>query len=462
MNTAIVWALAAVGGLFLSGVFGLNTGDGDLSWQRQLGEAVLRTHRFPGTLGPATFSAPNARWIPHEWVFATLWALAGRWHGEQFFRVGCAALGLLTFIIQARRSRGAARPARVLMLVIVAGALSPVFGLRAHVLGWPLLALLMLALESGPRRAWFALPIAIAWYNLHASALIVPCIVIIDGIGRMIEHGRLTTMLSRLALAAACALGSLATPFGLALPRFALAWSSNSATGLIYEWAPASPDKILVLFGSLVIAGLLVAGECRGARLTWPQRLLALALFAATMLHIRNLSLFCIVTGPWAAYSLAALLPRRSALPWRGWRSDGGLVGIALVGAIGFVILRLRVPVAAAAAEPAVADLMALHGPLRVACEDFSWCSGFAGDSNVRVFLDGRTDAYPDEIFADYRRILRGDALPVFARWHVDAAIVHAKGLVAPELRAAGWELLRSGEPQVYVRRAHAVAIEKT
>jgi hypothetical protein len=457
VNPATVSALALLLAMFASSAIGYGSGDGDLWWQRQLGEAVLRTHALPRMLGSATFSAPDARWVAHEWVFATLWALANRYGADAVFRIACAAVALLTFVAEALRARRAAPPAQMVMLVLVGFAVTPSFGLRAQILGWPLLAFIMLALEAGPRRAWFALPLAVVWYNVHASAIVVPCIVAVYAAGIALETRRIRPALPYVALAAACAAASLATPFGSELPRFAVAWSSNAATGLIYEWLPAAPDKILILDGVLAIALLLMLGEVRGVRLTWPQRLLAAGLFAATMLHIRNLGLFAIVAGPWSAAALTTLLPHglrgmRSAVAH--WRTGRGIAALACCGALALVVLRLRVPLAVAPADSAAARLRALHAPLRVACEDFSWCSRFAADAGVRVLLDGRTDAYPPAVFADYRRMLRGDALPVFARWRVDAAVVHAHGPLADALRAAGWTLLRSREPQVYVRPA--------
>jgi hypothetical protein len=454
LNPRIVAALILVAALDIVCAIGYGGGDGDLWWQRQLGEAVLRTHALPATLGWATLSAPHARWVPHEWLFAVAWAAANRAGADFVFRLGCAGIALLTVVIEASRSRTAGTRARMCMLVIVAVALTPSFGLRAQVLGWPLLAGIMLALEGGPRRAWFAVPLSIVWFNLHASAIVVPCIIVVYALGCGLEARRLSAFTVYVPVAAACAAASLATPFGAELPRFALAWSANPATALIYEWLPASPDKILIIAGVLVIALLLVAGELRGARLTWPQRLLAAGLFCATMLHIRNLGLFAVVAGPWTAAALTALLPRERPAG-SAWRRDGGLAIAACAAAVFLVGARVRLPVPPGAAAPAVAQLAARPGPLRVACEDFSWCSRFAGDGRVRVFLDGRTDAYPDAVFEDYRRMLRGDALPVFARWRIDAAVVHAGGPLARALHRAGWKLLRSSEPQVYVRPAH-------
>jgi hypothetical protein len=462
VNPAVVSGLVVAAGIFVAAALSYGGGDGDLWWQRQLGEAILQFHALPTTLGPATFSAPDARWIPHEWVFALVWAAAKRAGAQTVFAVGCAALATLTLVVEMVRPITATPRARAIVLVVTAFALSPSYGLRAQVVGWPCLALVMLALERGPRRAWLVVPITMVWCNLHASGLVVPVIVAVHGLGRLLETRRASALASSLALAAACALASLATPFGPAFPRFVVAWSTNPATGLIYEWLPASPDKILILAGVLVLAALLVAGEIRGARLSWSQRLLALGLFAATMLHIRNLALFSIVTAPWAATALTALLPKRIAAKRYTWRADGGLVAVAICAAVGLIAVRQSLPAGSGAPAPAVAELTALHAPLRVACEDFSWCSRFADDTRVRVLLDGRTDAYPATVFADYRRILDGDALPVFARWQIDAAIVHADSRLARALRAAKWRLLRRDEPQVYVRPSRTVALEKS
>jgi hypothetical protein len=454
INLIVVAALIFGGALFIVNALAYGAGDcdGDLWWQRELGDAVLRTHRLPATLGAGTFSAPGARWIPHEWVFATAWSFASRSGAQVFFALGCAGIALFTLIVESMRTRGSSALARAFTIVLIGAALIPSFGLRAQVLAWPLLALVLLALESGPRRAWFALPISIVWYNLHASALIVPCIVLVDGIGRAIDERRLSTLLGRSAVAVACALASLVTPFGIALPRFIVGWSTNSATSLIYEWMPAAPDKILIIAGACVIAALLVIGELRGARLSWAQRLPGLILFGATLLHIRNLGPFCIVAGPWVAAAVTVLLRSTPIAEGNALRRDLGPALLTVAAAIGLVVMGSRVPPDHGLVTPAVAEVTALHRPLRVACEDFAWCSRFAGSPQVRVFVDGRTDAYPDPVFADYRRVLRGDALPVFTRWNIDTAIVHANGPLARALRAAHWRLLRRREPQVYLR----------
>jgi hypothetical protein len=69
------------------------------------------------------------------------------------------------------------------------------------------------------------------------------------------------------------------------------------------------------------------------------------------------------------------------------------------VGALGLAFLQLRQPVVPYPGRPAAAAVRALPGEQRVYCEDFAWCSLFADVPRVRVYLDGRTDAYPPAVF---------------------------------------------------------------
>jgi HAMP domain-containing protein len=451
--------------LFIVSAF-LYHDNGDLQWQRALGEGVIHNHALPTVLGTATFSAPDARWIPHEWLFATVWALASD-HASVavfVFRIGCAAIAGLMLALTALRSRGAAPFDRTFVLAAVAIGVLPSFGLRAQILAWPLIALLMLALERGGRAAWFAVPIAALWFNLHASALVVPVIVVLDGIGRALDSRRIANIVSPLLIAAACTFTSLATPFGFALPAFTLRWAMNPATSLIAEWQPAALKIWPILVGTLVIATLLLLGELRGAHLKWSQRLLALVLLIAACTHVRNIALFCIVAGPWAAYSMSAILSRPVIVRSESRRTHIELAGIALIASVVLVFFAARTNTEATERRSdlsqAVAQLVARHEPLRVACEDFSWCSRFSGDRAITVLIDGRTDAYPPAVFADYRLLMNGDVRPVLDRWRLDAVIAHRESALAHAMRKAGWTTLRRGEPQVFlnpVRRRRAV-----
>jgi hypothetical protein len=427
--------------------------DGDLWWQRALGEFILAHHALPQTLGPATFAAPDSRWLPHEWVFATLWALAARADAATVFRFGCVLVAGAALAIDALRARGAAPAANTIALTLVVVGMLPSFGVRAQIVAWPLLALVLLALETGPRAAWWTIGLAIVWDNLHASGLIVPALVLVYSLGRALTQRRWSIVAWGLALAAATGLASAVTPFGFGYARFAAEWSVNPATSIITEWQPISRSALLMFIGPFALFALILVGELRGARLSWSQRFVGLALFGAALLHTRNIPLFCIAAGPWAAHALSALLPRESAAPARSPRSDAGLLVVAAIGACLLAVAGDRVT-KPPADDPsaAVARLAASRRALRVACEDFSTCSRFAATPNVRVFIDGRVDGYPASVVADYRRILAGDTARVLERWDVDAVLVQRDSSLARSLRRPHWQRVMGGGTQLYLR----------
>lgn len=452
LNAMVAAGLLTLLGLLAAEAF-VPAVDGALDWQRALGDRVLQQHALPTTLGAATFTAPDARWIPHEWIFATLWALAARPNLEALFRIGCAVVAFCAVLIDAYRGRAAAPRSNLIALVLVTMAIFPAFGLRAQILGWPLLALVLLALESGPSRSWLVIPIAVIWDNLHASGLIVPAVVFIYGVGRVVTERRREALFSTLLLAAGTALASAATPFGFAYLAFAAAWSINPATSLVSEWQPISVATLPIFIAPLLVVGILVAGECRGARLSWSQRLLSLALFGSALMHVRNIPLFCITVGPWAALALSVILPREAAPAARMSRSDRGLIGLAAASTIFLAFAGARMSNSYPDnVSPAVAELVARHRETRVVCEDSSWCSRFAGTPQIRVFIDGRIDAYPARVFADFRQMVSGDSAPVLAHWKVDAVLARANSALARSLPPTDWQRVDGGATQLFLR----------
>ncbi|HXW77028.1 MAG TPA: hypothetical protein VEJ20_06420, partial [Candidatus Eremiobacteraceae bacterium] len=156
--------------------------DGDLFWQRQLGEYVLAHHAIPTVLGSDTFTAAGAPWTAQEWLLGTIVALA--YDAHAFWAVSLLA-GLALFItltvtaLRAKRAGGSLYATLAVMLF--AGiCLESQFAVRAQVLAWPLLALLLLALDSEGTVALAAIPVTILWANLHASAMIAIPIVWLD------------------------------------------------------------------------------------------------------------------------------------------------------------------------------------------------------------------------------------------------------------------------------------------
>jgi hypothetical protein len=275
-------------------------------------------------------------------------------------------------------------------------ALIESFGVRGQVAAWPLLALfLLLAERTGRARLW-AIPVVALWANVHASVVLAPIIA-----GCMLLPDRGVSLRGRALFFGGVVLAMLCTPFGVDLPLLVLHWSLDPDTAYLVEWARPSLHDWPVLVGAGLPALLLLA-DVRARRLTWAQRAIALVAFVALVLHARNVAPAAIIITPYAAVVVAGLLGPLSHRPWS--RSDSGLLALAVAGSLVIVAQEIRLPPPRYAARGAVAAVGALAGVQRVYCENFSWCSLFAGDPHARVFLDGRTDAYPSAVFAAWAR----------------------------------------------------------
>jgi len=442
----LVWAATLVwSAVFAAQALAGEPRDGDLWWQAALGETVLQQHAIPGVLGPSTYTAPQAAWVAHEWLFSVAYAWCVAHHAERGFQLALAACAAATIVFVAARAAalGGGRFAGP-CAVVCGAALTESFGVRAQVAAWPFLALFLLLFEQRGAARWWALPVVVAWANLHASVVLAPALAAIG-----VLDGR-RPLRERLAMFGATAGATLCTPFGIALPEMALAWSFDPDAAFITEWARPSLGDWPFLAGGVLPAAVVLA-DLRARALSWAQRAMALLAVLAMIDHARNLATGAIVIVPLAGVVLAALAgPGRA---WRWTRSDAGLVALAGVGAAIVAIAAVRGDQARLPARGAVAATQAFAGPQRVYCEDFSWCSLFASDPAVRVFLDGRTDAYPHAVFAAWNGVRSAapdwDALLETYRTTTIVAWSHG-ALATAAARSPRWRV-RFADPRVTV-----------
>ncbi|MFY9720012.1 MAG: hypothetical protein WAK16_10250, partial [Candidatus Cybelea sp.] len=168
-------ALFLWGGLYLALGPLHAPGDGDLYWQRWLGDLLLRTHHLPAVLGDGTFTAPTAPWVPQEWVFSLAVAVATNQHLFLLLSILVSALPIGILISVYARARETATPDAIGIALLFCGmALVESFGARAQVLGWAGLAVFVLFLERRDRWYYAAFPAAVVWANLHATVAIAP------------------------------------------------------------------------------------------------------------------------------------------------------------------------------------------------------------------------------------------------------------------------------------------------
>ena len=424
-------------------------GDGDLYWQRWLGDAILQLHRLPQALGAETFTSAGVAWIPQEWLFSILVALAMNHGLFLFFALMLSAVPIAILGSIYLRSREASNVEAIAAALLFSGvALLESFGVRAQVLGWGCFAAFMLFVERRDRWAYLSFPVAIVWANLHASVMVAPAIVLTrvaasfaEGGFRGLRTGRDIYLLPLTLLATLC------TPLGLKLPAYALSLVGSPIRHFIVEWQPSGIHDGSFLFGALPLAVMILAGGSKNVNRSKVQSYPAALLFIATLFASRNIPLFAICAAPLAAKGLGIRFPDLRAFGDRIRSLEPAAltsIGVAVVLSASFLLWAQR-------HEPsrlpnsAIASLAADRTNHRVFCENFAWCSLALQYRNLRVFMDGRCDPYPLDVWQSYVAAigLKKSWGETLHRYRVDAVVTSRGGAFAnalakdPEWRAA-------------------------
>ncbi len=394
------------GGLFLA-LGPLQASEiGDLYWQRWLGDLISQTHRLPTALGHETFTAAGAPWVPQEWFFSALVASSMRFDLFVLFAivVSCIPVAILASVYL--RSRQSAAPMAIAIALLFCGtALLESFGVRAQVLGWGCLAAFMLLLERRDRWSYAAIAVVVCWANVHASVMIAPAILAARVLAS-IADGKVWSVQARrdvLMLPLAC-VATLCTPLGWRLPSYALSLVGSPIRHFIIEWQPPGLHNGSFLLGALPIVALILAGGIATLRAD-KLRVFPAVLVGITMLFAsRNVPLFAIVAAPLAAMGISGRFPRLAGLEERVNALERPAlvsIGVAVVLSAFVLVLGQRYgpPSLPTAAIAAVAANGAKH---RLLCEDFAWCSIALAYPTVRVFMDGRCDPFPLDVWKAY------------------------------------------------------------
>lgn len=398
-------------------------GDGDLIWQQALGDRILHDGTIPRALGAEAFAASGAPWTPQEWLFGIGVALAKE-HGAWPLFAACAALAaigalVLTALRTARRGASALSTAAVTAFAAI--CLFESFGVRAQVIAWPFLAATLLLLDIEGPAAFIVIPLAVLWSNLHASAMLAPVFATLFTLGALLDDRSFSPRVRRLAtIAVACAAGVCLNPFGFGLPLYALSLFGSPIKALIDEWKVTDLADTGFRIGALPLILAAIFGASR-ERTAWRDRLVLGAGVLLVLTAGRNIAIFGIIAAPFAAVGLdrlLAFLPRRVDRPLspRAKRiADVALPAVAftLAAVVGVALWNNQearrddhLPTAALAA------LGKLPGEHRLFCLDFAWCSLGVQTPRTRVFLDGRADPFPLDVWRDYAAI--SDLAPNF------------------------------------------------
>ncbi len=385
--------------------------NGDLYWQRWLGDYAIAWHHLPTALGNETFTAAGASYVPQEWFISLLVAIAMRYHllVPLAMLMAIIPIGILVSIYV--RSRRAASPEAIAAVLLLTGvALVASFGIRAQVLGWGCFAAFLLCIERRDRWAYAAVPIVVVWANVHASVLLAPAYLMLRLAGAAFSDGLPAMLKTRDLRILALALPALlCTPLGWHLPAYAATLSVSPIRHYIEEWQPATFRDLAFMLGGLPLALLIAVAALRTRLRDMRQTLPAAALFVAMLLAVRNIPLFAIAAAPLAARSLDALLPSFRRIRSKIAEMERFAlvsIGVAVMGSALF-LARLQSLEPPPTSVAAIASLGDAGAPRRVFCEDFYACSAALGYPSLRVFIDGRADPYPLSVWRSYLSVIR-------------------------------------------------------
>jgi hypothetical protein len=384
--------------------------DGDLAWQCWLGKTILTTHRIPRALGSEVYTAVGAPWVPQEWLFSIFAYLGTSTIAWKIFAASAAfcALGTLFFVSYRAMLRGAA-PLDVAFVAMLTGiAMVDSFGVRAQVVVWFMLALMLFFLDNDGPLLWIVVPVAALWSNMHASAMLAPVLTAASALGRLIEDKALTQRVKRAGFVAIAVIPAICcNPFGVGLPLYAISLLGNPITKYISEWRITDIGADSFYAGSLPLLIAAVVFGIRSCKKTMVEDILIFTIFVFILFFAaRNIPIFAIVVAPIVAAN------RKTAFPSIEEATNIKIPDFALPLMVGVCVIAIvyrlygskyrmeqRMPV------QEVFALTKIPGERRVFCSNFAWCSFFLGYPHVRVFLDGRADPYPLRVWKDYAGI---------------------------------------------------------
>jgi hypothetical protein len=381
--------------------------DGDLAWQRWLGSVIATTHHIPRALGNEVYTAMGASWTPQEWLFSlfALWGTQGTRWDVFAFGVALCAVGAIFLTTYRAKLRGAAPMDLAIVAMLTGISMMDAFGVRAQVVAWLMLALFLVVLDCEGPLLWLLVPIAALWSNVHASAILAPIFTAMVALARYVEDRALTRRAKLLiAVFPLVALAICLNPFGIGLPLYAMSLFGSPITKYISEWRATDVGFYSFSLGSLPI---LIAGVIIGVRSREKSRNEDVLFFTiCTFLMFfaaRNIPIFAICVAPIVAANIKNAFPQAREKEGRAI-SPYALPALAAV-LILVVVMRLHTnPHREDRPFPdkEIATLKSMKGEYRVFCSNFAWSSYFLGSSNVRVFLDGRSDPYPLPVWQDF------------------------------------------------------------
>jgi hypothetical protein len=432
----------------------------NMFWEIPDGLEILRGH-LPTSV---SYALGPTHLVPQEWLFEAALAWAVQHHLYGLFTIVCALAAAATplLVYAALRALGSNDVAAGIAAFLVVGSRFAGSTIRAETFAVDAFALEVLVLAGGARAAWALLAVAI-WANLHASAVLAPFAAGVFAGGEALARGVTDARTKRAgAIAVLAALGTLLTPQGAGLWRyaFALAFGDNPVRRHLDVWHPlsfADAGALATVLPGLIV--LLLLGVDLQRRYA-PELGLAALGFVPTLMHERYETFLAVAWAP----VLGRSLERIPALQRFSARRPATAMGVAIALLPVALYAALRVPtVLTAEVEPRgawedAAALVADNHLQGAAYVDYTWAAFLHWRGlPLRTLIDSHGDPYPKDVWDDHLALR--DARPnwreVLERRHISVVVLPSDApLVSVLALDPSWRAVGSrGKVTAYVRR---------
>src|SRR5690242_8312977 len=326
----LLWVFAAGSG------WSVLLADGDTGWHIRTGEYILDTRSVP-VHDLFSFSKAGQPWFAWEWLSDVIFALLHRaWGLKGVVAFAGLTLTLATVLLYRYMMwRGANLFAALGATLLAAGASTVHFLARPHIFTLAGLTAAIWILERDRRRpgraVWWLVPMTAVWANLHGGFLAwMACLGLVaagslwlaaldpPGAPRRFHAARRYA-----GLTAACALATLANPYGWRLHQHIVGYlQSDWIRQVVDEFqSPRFRSESMLQFEILLFAGLVLIPILFNAR-RLAELLLILFWAHAALASARHVPLYAMVAAPACACAASQL--------WRRWStgfSRGTVVG---------------------------------------------------------------------------------------------------------------------------------------
>ncbi len=282
-------------------------------WHTVVGDQIIRSGHLI-YVDTYTFTFAGHRWIAHQWLGECLMAIVHRLAGMDGLLLASATLlaTVLAWVGTRLVQAGLHWSLAAVFVAIVAAAGASHFHVRPHLatillLAWSFGLLCDVETGSSPKRRLLLLVPAFAlWTNLHGGTLGGLCTLSLAfvgwcAVGLLFRTGpvrsiRDATMLGGILLA--CALSTLASPYGLSMiDTWHEIMAAEALPRIIQEHSPLrpmTPDGVAVMVLGALYVVVLVTVPARRWRVCWIIPLIWLYLATG---RVRHAPLFAVTAG---------------------------------------------------------------------------------------------------------------------------------------------------------------------